>query len=188
MTAIESFRLVAGLANLYSAYAQRQVPFGGFFACRLVMVVAIIGVVVAIAIPRIMRASKGAVQGSLRADLRTLRDAIELYAAEHGGVFPAQDKKEQTFVGQLTQRTDVDGEVGTTAGVHAYGPYLRKVPPVPVGPNAGAIGVKVWNDAAFKVQENIGGGTVGWCYNYETGEIIANTDDLDDDGKGYDTY
>ena len=35
------------------------------------------------------------------------------------------------------------------------------------------------------VKEN---GPLDWIFNYEVGEIIANTDDLDDSGVGYDTY
>ena len=28
----------------------------------------------------------------------------------------------------------------------------------------------------------------GWVYNCETGDIFANTDDLDESGTGYDSY
>ena len=35
------------------------------------------------------------------------------------------------------------------------------------------------------VNEN---GGLGWVYNYEMGDIIANTDDLDSANVGFDTY
>lgn len=41
-------------------------------------------------------------------------------------------------------------------------------------------------DSPPQVAENNAG--MGWVYNYETGDIIANTDDLDDEGIGYDGY
>jgi hypothetical protein len=30
--------------------------------------------------------------------------------------------------------------------------------------------------------------TMGWIYNYQTGDIIVNTDDTDEKSVGYDTY
>ncbi|MCH8147678.1 MAG: hypothetical protein IH987_06735 [Planctomycetes bacterium] len=33
-----------------------------------------------------------------------------------------------------------------------------------------------------------GDDTEGWVYNYETGDIIANTNDLDKDGTPYSSY
>ena len=120
----------------------------------------------------------------MRGNLSVLRKAIDLYAVEHGGAWPAADKKELTFIDQLTRMTDAAGNVGTTAGVHIYGPYLRSIPPVPVGPNIGATGVELKNNG--EVYENKT--DKGWVYNYDTADIYTNTDDLDDSGVGYDTY
>ena len=33
-----------------------------------------------------------------------------------------------------------------------------------------------------------GDDSMGWVFNFETGDIIANTDDADASGVGYDTY
>jgi general secretion pathway protein G len=156
----------------------------GFSLIELVVVVVIIGIVAAIAVPRISRASKGACEAALKGDLRELRSAIDLYAVEHNDVWPAQDRQLQTFIDQLTKRTNVAGAAGSTPGEHIYGPYLRSIPPVPVGPNAGATGVK------FKEDGNVfeGEDDKGWVYNFKTGHIYANTDDLDDSDVPYDTY
>lgn len=156
----------------------------GFSLVELVIVVVIIGVIAAIAVPRISRGSRGASEAALRGSLRGLRNAIDLYAAQHGGAWPAQDKGLQTFIDQLTKRTNAEGQVGTTAGEHIYGPYLRGVPPVPVGPNVGATGVK------FKEDGNVfeGEHDTGWVYNFKTAHIYANTNDLDESGVAYDTY
>ena len=158
----------------------------GFSLVELVIVVVIIGVIAAIAVPRISRGAKGAHDSSVRGSLASMRNAIDMYAAEHGGAFPGADGDADTFLKQLTQRTDRSGNVGTTAGVHIYGPYLRKgIPPLEVGPNKGATGVFP-TDAGPAVDESKT--TVGWIYNYKTGDIIANTDDEDEAGNKYNTY
>lgn len=156
----------------------------GFSLVELVIVVVIIGVIAAIAVPRISSGAKGASEAALRASLRALRNAIDLYAAEHAAAWPAQDKQLETFIDQLTKRTNTAGEEGTTAGEHIYGPYLRAIPPVPVGPNVGATGVR------FKEDGNVWEGEqdIGWVYNFKTAHIYANTNDLDESGVPYSSY
>ena len=92
-----------------------------------------------------------------------------------------------TRLTRLTKKTDDAGNVETTAGVHIYGPYLRRFPPIPVGPNVGAGGVRITNNMPFAGETGEWDDAKGWVYQYETGEIIANTDDMDRKGVGYDT-
>jgi len=157
----------------------------GFNLVELVIVVVIIGVVAAIAVPRISRAARGAADSAVRADLAALRNAIDLYYAEHNGEFPGQDRNQATFVHQLTGKTDVLGNTGVAAE-RIYGPYLPGgVPVLSVGPNRGATGVRI-AETGPTVDE--AAADIGWVYNCRTGDIIANTDDLDEAGIGYDTY
>lgn len=157
-----------------------------FSLVELVIVVVIIGVISAIAVPRISRAAMGADASAVREDLHALRSAIDLYAVEHRGVWAGADGFEATFIDQMTKKTDDAGNVGTTPGVHIYGPYLRRIPPIPVGPNIGAAGVIIDDGTPIPVVET--NDTDGWCYNFQTGNIIANTDDLDHNAVGFDTY
>ena len=69
--------------------------------------------------------------------------------------------------------------------MHIYGPYLRRFPPLPVGPFAGSTGAKMQDNDPPQVDEDDG---LGWIYNYETGDIIANTDDQDQSGTSYSSY
>lgn len=160
-----------------------------FSLVELVIVIIIIGVIAAIAVPRISRGARGAGEAAVRGSVASLRQAIDMYAAEHVGVFPASAVGDDstTLKDQLTKKTDINSNVGTTAGVHIYGPYLRgsDFPPIEVGPNKGATDVDL-QAAGPAVDE--AKTTVGWCYNTTTGDIIANTDDTDEKGKGYDTY
>lgn len=157
----------------------------GFSLVELVIVLVIIGVLAAIAIPRMSKGAKGAGETALVGNLAVLRNAIELYASEHGGEYPGADGNAATFVDQLTKYSNEAGEtVATPDTSHQLGPYLRKgIPPAPVGANKGATDVTV-ADTGPAV-----GGATGWVYNYKTGDIIVNSDaqnEAEDDT--YDQY
>ena len=178
--------------------ASSTIRNSGFSLIELVIVVVIIAIIGAIAIPRMSRGAAGAAESALVGDLAVLRNAIDLYAAEHGGAFPGTNSSTATFsatlfVEQLTQYSNAAGETsdkktttsdtGTTEH-YIYGPYLRKMPPLPVGlANKGETGVV--EDTGTAVP---GGATGGWFYNPATGEIRANTSGMDARGAAYSTY
>lgn len=157
----------------------------GFSLVELVIVVVIIGVIAAIAVPRISRGAKGAGESALRGSLAAMRNSIDMYAAEHNGAFPGADGVAATVVRQLTEKTDVAGVAGTE-----FGPYLRRMPPVPVGPNAAkATGILIGASTPLSGDvDEATDATLGWVYNKTTGEIIANTDDQDDNSINYYDY
>jgi len=139
----------------------------GFSLIELVIVVVIIGIIGAIAIPRMSRGTAGASESALKGDLAVLRNAIDLYAAEHAGKFPVY----ATITNQLTKLTKADGSIddGTgKAGGFIFGPYVRKVPPLPVGTKTGDL---TFADGASVA---VGAGTQGWYYTETTGEVQAN--------------
>ena len=166
---------------------RRSSKVAGFSLLELLIVVVIIGMIAWIAVPRISRGARGAADSSVRANLAALRNAIDLYAAEHNGALPAQsDNSPSTFVAQLTGKTDIHGNVGSDSGVHIYGPYLLSgLPPLSIGPVSGAESVLVatTGPTADQTQQ-----TVGWVYNSLTGDIIANCTESDETGRTYDTY
>ncbi len=149
---------------------------GGFSLLELVIVVVILGIVAAIAIPRMSRGSGGAADAALKADLATMREAIERYRAEHDGDWPGQ----VAFVGALTHHsnktaTEIQAFRDTK---HFYGPYLREIPSLPVGKRKGCTGVAA-----------VDGVGIGWIYNAADGSIKANTTtEADDAGRLYNTY
>ncbi len=152
-----------------------------FSLVELVIVVVIIGVIAAIAVPRISRGAKGAGESALRGSLASLRNAIDMYAAEHGGTFPGDDNLDTTLLRQLTEKTDAFGAAGGN-----FGPYLRRgFPPCPIGLRTGDTGVIV-AAAAPAVAESSAG--KGWVYSSGTGAIIVNSDDPDDSGVAANTY
>ena len=121
----------------------------------------IIGVIAAIAIPRFSRGSAGATDSAVEGSLTVLRTAIDVFAAEHGGKFPTTND----IAAQLTQYTDAWGDAQPAPdGTHIYGPYVRKIPPVPVGPRQGSTGIAMAD-----------GPGIGWIYVGATGKIRPNT-------------
>ncbi len=132
----------------------------GFSLMEVVIVAAILAILAAIALPRLSRGSRGASDAALDADLTALQKAIDLFATEHGGQFPNAD----SIAGQLTQYTDRQGNPRDKKdSLHFYGPYLRAIPPLPVGPRRGNTKI------GSKDEDGI-----GWIYNPESGQIRAN--------------
>jgi len=155
----------------------------GFSLIELVIVVVIIGIIAAIAIPRLSRGASGAADSALAGNLSVLRNAIDLYATEHGGTFPALS----TFETQLTQFSDTSGATTATKSATAiYGPYIRKLPTLPVGP----AGYKNTNTVVDGSSGAAGTTAGAWFYNPSTGELKANLADSEKDvaGKVYNTY
>ncbi len=136
----------------------------GFILIELVIVVVIIGVIAAIAIPRLSRGTDGATESSLIADLAVMRKAIDFYVTEHTGTLPTL----ASFEAQMLAYTDALGNANTTrGGAFTYGPYLRALPPLPLGLKKGENGVKG--------PPANGTGPYGWVYNQAAGTIVANT-------------
>jgi prepilin-type N-terminal cleavage/methylation domain-containing protein len=148
----------------------------GFSLIELVIVVVIIAIIGAIAIPRMSRGAAGAADSALTGNLSVLRSAVDLYQTEHGGTFPTAAAIEA----QLTQYSDALGATNQAkGGAFIYGPYIRKVPPLPVGARKGQTGVGTAD-----------GPTIGWIYEEANGNVKANTtaSEKDDSGKLYSDY
>ncbi len=152
----------------------------GFSLVELVVVIVIIGILAAIAVPRLSRGSAGATSSAVISDLTIVRNAIQLYAAEHTSTFPTLD-----IVNQLTKYSDSAGNINPAkTDVFRYGPYLMAMPKCPVG-NIGKDGVLI---DATNSPPTPSGNAMGWVYNPTTGEFLVNSTATDDTGKAYNTY
>ncbi len=182
----------SGVPGVHGFCSEREIMTkrsrtGAFSLVELGIVVVIIGVIAAIAVPRISRGARGAGDAALRGSLAGLRNAIDMYAAEHGGSFPADQVGDTatTLVDQLTNKTDENGNVGAVAGTHIYGPYLRGgFPPLPVCAAKGKTTVKL---VAATPTYQISG--EGWVYDSVSGAVMANCDAEEDEKTvAYNTY
>ncbi len=147
-----------------------------FSLIELVIVVVIIGIIAAIAIPRMSRGATGANDHALSGNLAVLRKAIDLYQAEHDGVYPTA----VDINNQLTLYTDIAGDAQPAKdATHIYGPYLRAIPPLTApSPRKGGTLIGAAD-----------GTNVGWLYVATDGKITANTTtEKDASNKLYNTY
>ena len=161
----------------------------GFTLVELVVVVLILGVIAAIAIPKLSQSVTSAGDNSAKTSLSTLRDTIDLYQSQHGGTLPgaAGDGTnaagtEGAFTNQLTQYSNAAGVVtATKSAAFPFGPYLRKGFPKPgVGPLASSKNVKMLNAGAPLTGD--AAPTQAWTVDYVSGEIIINSNAVSGDG------
>ena len=121
----------------------------GFTLVELVVVVLILGILAAVAAPKVLNTSDDARLNSSLQSLTVVRDAIELYKAETGSL-------------PSTLATDLQ-------------PYLRgQFPTVNVGPNLGSNLVKT-DSTGSGLAAAACTGTQGWIFNTVTGEFAINS-------------
>ena len=159
--------------------ARRGAVRRGFSLIELVIVIVIIGIIAAIALPRMSRGSAGAADSTLAGSLSVLRSAIDLYYTEHQQFPTVAD-----FEDQMTKYSNFAGtsfsETKNTATGIIYGPYLRKVPNIPVGPEKGT---NVVNTGTVGTTTG-----VAWIYNASNGDVKPNVSGNDNSGVAYADY
>jgi general secretion pathway protein G len=142
----------------------------GFTLIELVVVVMILGILAAVAAPKLLDTSATATDNGVRQTLAVVRDAIERYAAENGGTLPgATDQSEATF------KTDIE-------------PYLRgPFPECPVGDFSDPSGIDMVAGSDITAGASA---TKGWRYSYESGEFIINSasTSVSDDSISYEDF
>jgi len=169
-----------------------------FTLVELLIVVIIIGILAAVAIPQFGDSATDAKRASLDANLATLRGAIELYFHQHGSTYPgivkthkvgaadpvAHASAAEAFEKQLSEYSDALGNTSDTRDTtnFPYGPYLRHGIPQNPLPAAGAVSapssVNVVTDTGPITAD--AAPTTGWKFSSATGYVIANNGDYDD--------
>jgi general secretion pathway protein G len=143
----------------------------GFTLIEMVVVVMIVGILAAMAAPRLFGTAGRANDGAVRQSLGVIRNAIETFAAQHAGAFPGANGQEATFKSDLT---------ANLRGVN--------VPKCPVGA-AKNNAVRMMNGTASVAASINGSDAVqSWVYNYQTGDFNVNSTDPTSDGTTYDQY
>jgi prepilin-type N-terminal cleavage/methylation domain-containing protein len=133
-----------------------------FSLVEMLMVISIMGMLSAIAVPRISRAATASLTSALQGTLAGVRSAVDMYYAEHGkypGYQPSNDGPSgDWFVKQLTTYSNEKGDTSTTYGYpYILGPYLRS--PFPANPLNGLATVHVKPNPTAPDPPD---GSVGW--------------------------
>ena len=160
-----------------------------FTLVEILIAVSILGILAAATLPLFRNYILEAKESAAKDNLRVLRNAIEVYAAQHKDIPPGFIYKDNVFspmsgalliVPQLTQKTNISGEFGGTVEAgYKYGPYLRKIPKNPFN----GIDVIQVNESTPKYMAGF-----GWICNPKGKKIYLNRDGIDKNGVRYLDY
>ena len=163
----------------------------GFTLVELMIVVAILGILAAIALPEFQGHIQKAKESAAKDNLRILRETIERYAAEHNGVPPGYPPGNLSAPSVLyalydlvLKSTNASGQVADigTPG-YPYGPYLPKVPQNPFNEKNNI--VVIGNSTDFPTTSTK---IYGWIYKPATKEIRLDYNGTDSEGVRYLEY
>jgi general secretion pathway protein G len=161
----------------------------GFSLIEIMIVVTIIGILAAIAVPKLANASIVARENALKDNLRLLRTQIGVYRSQHNDVcpgFPGGDTTQTptaaALADQLMKFSDTQGfTAGGPSTRYQWGPYVVGLPENPVN---GKATWKMLGESEALTPD----GTTGWLYQPATGTLKANIAGTDSTGKAIVEY
>jgi general secretion pathway protein G len=160
-----------------------------FTLVEILIVVVILGILAAIAVPKLSNASQMARESTLKDNLRLLRTQVNVYRANHQDVSPGypegdanQTPTMQAFADQLTLFTDTIGNTSPTLTTACkWGPYFTQLPQNPV--NSLTTLKFLGPSDPFTAD-----GTTGWLYQPSSGFVKPNLIGVDSDNHAFTDY
>ena len=158
-----------------------------FTLVELLIVISVLGIIAALVIPEMKGHATKTKEAAAKDNLRILRNAIEVYAAQHNGTPPGYSSGSisvTAFVNQLCLASDMGGATAApgTPG-YDYGPYL---PSIPDNPFNSLADVTILADAANLPAEATG--DTGWIYKPSTKQTRIDYPGTDSAGDTYYEY
>ena len=163
----------------------------GFTLVELLVVIIIIGILAAVAIPQFGDSSLDAKKSALKENLRTMRSTADKWFVDHDSTWPGMVATHKTtadgegaahanaataFVKQMTAYSDASGNTcDEKSDSFPFGPYIKRGLPGNslAGTGADAAAVSVTTDTIRLTAD--AAPTTGWKFSSVTGELIANT-------------
>ena len=157
----------------------------GFTLVELLIVVIILGILAAVAIPQFGSSTDDAKLSTLDSNLAQMRNAIELYHLEHNSEYPGEKSSADNSVAalgvcatslplQMTRYTTMtDHTVLTAHAAGVKGPYIKN-DKMPNNPFTGTNTV-VCVDTNDISDATVTAGGAAWKFYRVTGKFIANT-------------
>jgi prepilin-type N-terminal cleavage/methylation domain-containing protein len=135
----------------------------GFTVMEVFMVIVILCIVAAVAVPRVSHAAAENRVSDMVVKLHLVRSQVRLYRSQHAGLLPGQkviggDVTQADFIDAMTARNPVDG----------YGPYLKEMPANPFVDDETADDITCVSDGDAVCTGTEG---TGWWLNAATGEF-----------------
>lgn len=165
----------------------------GFTLVEVLIVVAIIGILAAIVVPTFQDNAQSAKESAAKDNLRILRNAIEIYTAQHNDTPPGYPNGNSSatphysfFLIQIVaSATNASGQAGGAISTpdYPFGPYLKTLPENPF--NSSTFITVISNSGSFPVEAT---GDFGWIYKPATKEIRLDWPGTDNDGIRYYDY
>ncbi|MGH2271255.1 type IV pilin protein [Anaerohalosphaeraceae bacterium U12dextr] len=163
-----------------------------FTLIELMIVVSILGILAAIALPMFQNQSQLAKESAAKNMLRSLRSQTELYKLDHNGLTPGyyynpvgalSNASADKVMEQLICTTDVKGVSSTNTtktATFCCGPYFMKMP---VNPFNDKRNIKLVTNFAAEADRS-----TGWLFKRETCEFRLNWTGTDSQGINYLDY
>lgn len=160
----------------------------GFSLAEILIVLGIMGILATVVVLNFSNSDTGAKENTLRANAATIREALDLYRADHGW-YPGDATKDWNSTGsatalvdQLMKFTDATGKPsGSKTTAFRFGPYLKQWPEDPFA-KLSTITVDKKNEETLQTMAArvaTSGGKGGWYYQTKTGNLCPNL------GKAY---
>lgn len=135
----------------------------GFTLIELMIVVAIIGILAAVAIPKFAQMIERAKEGATKSNLGAIRSAVSIYYGKNEGAYPASIASTAAFIGTADSN------------------YMQELPKATATPLGNT------NAVTYVSAAPSSSGT-GWAYNSVSGECWANSTATDSKASPFTSY